>query len=752
MAENWPVLVTTYAVIVLAALLLGVAGHSLRYVFVALMFCGAHALLVGPAGRVCLSPTGGKALAVGALAFALVETRVGSVHVSYGLAHFLMLVQLIKLYGPHRSRDLRLIQVAAVFEGLVAGVWALDVIYLPVFILTGLALMANFIALEMLPEARPLPDVRPLTSDRAGAWGDLLSAMWLPAAGVFGCTVLLFILLPRVRVAWRDYELLPGQVTSFSEIVSLHEVGRLRESEQVALRVGFWEEGAPMQFPLELPHVLMRGVSRPFYRDGQWFGYSAASRLAPSRAPDVVPPPVDEFTLRSTYRLEDVEVRKRVIQQKVSPESRPSRTVFALYRPVKLEGLAPYGYTIPSLSHDATHPRALEPAETYVVLSVVPEFAPDQLREAGTARPTGRWSFFWDIPEDIRSTLEGTAAQIGRIYSPGNDYDRVIAAQSYLLDPHRFTYTYDLPEFGDKEPIEAFLTETHRGSCEQFSTALALILRVWEIPTRLVVGFKDGEFDYRTGGYIFRDKHAHAWVEVYFNGLGWVEFDPTPGAAIMRERATGLWSSFDRFVARIRGAAMIAYVNAGAKWHAGVIGYNRSRQERVLSGLSEAAGALVNGISGFFVALWTGLPSLGWVQVAVLALLLALAVMLVYFLAARLLRRIRWRWPGGRSGRTLSFYEELLSLLRRKGLRRPAHATPREFARTAVAQLAAANEDNHEMLRSIGLVTDLYYRVRFGGYELTESQRRQVREALRVLATARRARPADLSSGSGAGV
>ncbi len=738
LAENWPLLLTTYAVIVSAALLLAVAEHLLRYAFVTVAFCAAHALVVGPAGPQCLSKTTSKLLAIGALIFALFQMNWGSVHISYGFAHFLMVVQLIKLYGPHRSRDLRLIQVTAIFQVLVAGLWALSLVYLPVFMLTVLALMANFIALEMQPEPTPTPGVRSFRGSRNAPWLDLLSALRLPAAAVAVCTVLLFIMLPRVEALSRTVVPTITQVTGFSENVSLHEVGQLRESDTVVLRVQFLAEDQADWPHVAPPHLLMRGLSLPLYHDGQWFGYDMAMRQALANGYSEDTPTFAEFTERTVYWLQDVDARQRLIRQKVSVESRPSRRLFALYRPLQVEGPRSSESVIAHLSDHVIYRGGLRRGDSYEVVSAVPQFTAEQLEKAGTPRPAGPWSFFWYVPAEIADALQEAASDIERIYAPASDYERVIAARNYLLDTNRFTYTLELPEFGAQEPIEAFLTQTRRGSCEQFSTAFALILRVLEIPTRLVVGYKGGELDAATQIYTFRDLHAHAWVEVYFKGLGWLQFDPTPGGDAPTETATGLWASTGRFLNRIQRVAMHAYLRASLRWGTRVIGYNRTRQQRVFEYLGSRILAVAEGTGSFLRSVWPGMPSLGWTQTAVVLLLFVFAGAVLWVLTAWLLRSIQWHRPGARSDRTLRFYEELLSLLRKKGLRRPAHATPREFARSAAVQLQAADKGHSEMLNAISLVTDLYCRVRFGGYELTEPQRGQIREALQALSRAAR--------------
>jgi hypothetical protein len=92
-----------------------------------------------------------------------------------------------------------------------------------------------------------------------------------------------------------------------------------------------------------------------------------------------------------------------------------------------------------------------------------------------------------------------------------------------------FDYSEDVPT--RTHPLPAFLFEDRAGYCQQFSGAMALMLRLNGIPARVASGFAPGALDRPGEAYEVTDFDAHSWVEVYFEGIGWVTFDPTPGAA-----------------------------------------------------------------------------------------------------------------------------------------------------------------------------------------------------------------------------
>ena len=91
-----------------------------------------------------------------------------------------------------------------------------------------------------------------------------------------------------------------------------------------------------------------------------------------------------------------------------------------------------------------------------------------------------------------------------------------------------------------RAPLDAFLIDTKEGYCQHFSGAMALLLRMGGIPARVATGFSPGGFSKRRNAWIVRDTDAHAWVEAWYDELGWVTYDPTPDATPARSQIAAL--------------------------------------------------------------------------------------------------------------------------------------------------------------------------------------------------------------------
>jgi transglutaminase-like putative cysteine protease len=135
------------------------------------------------------------------------------------------------------------------------------------------------------------------------------------------------------------------------------------------------------------------------------------------------------------------------------------------------------------------------------------------------------------LPRDLPPRVGRLTEEI--VKGARNEYDVVERLIEYLQVNYQYQ-TDDVPvPCRGVDYVDQFLFDSKRGYCNNFASALAVMLRTIDIPTRFVTGFAVGEADpsYTGSGerYIIRNADAHSWVEVYFPEVGWVPFDPTPG-------------------------------------------------------------------------------------------------------------------------------------------------------------------------------------------------------------------------------
>jgi transglutaminase-like putative cysteine protease len=121
----------------------------------------------------------------------------------------------------------------------------------------------------------------------------------------------------------------------------------------------------------------------------------------------------------------------------------------------------------------------------------------------------------------------------GRARTP---YDAVESLENWFVASGGFRYS-NRP-LVINPPLVGFVTQTRSGYCQYYAGAMALMLRYLGIPARVAVGFAGGQYDPRHHVWVVTDRDAHAWVEVWFKGYGWLPFDPTPAAPGSARRPT----------------------------------------------------------------------------------------------------------------------------------------------------------------------------------------------------------------------
>ena len=126
-----------------------------------------------------------------------------------------------------------------------------------------------------------------------------------------------------------------------------------------------------------------------------------------------------------------------------------------------------------------------------------------------------------------------------------NPYAAAVAIEAWFRSAGGFVYDEQPPRAGAAAPLVHFVTTSKRGYCQHFSGAMALMLRYLGIPARVAAGFSSGVYDEERKQWTVYDRDAHTWVEVWFNGYGWLPFDPTPGRGTLGGPYTTSSTRFD---------------------------------------------------------------------------------------------------------------------------------------------------------------------------------------------------------------
>jgi len=280
-------------------------------------------------------------------------------------------------------------------------------------------------------------------------------------------------------------------------------------------------------------------------------------------------------------------------------------------------------------------------------------------------------------------------------------------AQARRLERHlrdNFSYQLGTPELNRLNPTEDFLLNQRTGHCERFASALAYLLRLQGVPSRVVIGYVASSRNLFSGGYNVRFKDAHAWTEAWFPEQGWVQLDATPRASLPPDR----WSLLDL-------AADLDFA-----WASYVVSFDTPTQSWLLTTSLKAASQ----IPGWAQRHWEAGTAL-----AVIGLLVALA------------HRLRGRGARAPAAtpslrqQTIEqaehYYGQMLRLLGRQGIHRAAHQTPLEF-------LGALARQSFPALAEARLVTDLFCAMRYGNRPLAVAQQAEVDRALASIQAASR--------------
>jgi len=612
--------------------------------------------------------------------------------------HLTLFAVVVRMFSLRRERDHGMLAILAFLMVLAAAVLTVDSVFLLFFAGFMLMAVATFVLMEMRRSGRAAniqarhssdpQEHRHLAFSLVRATPALMLLILTGAAAVF-------FLLPRMSAGYLGaYSFGTDLSTGFSDRVQLGQIGRIQQSNAVVMHIQIdgdtigrydlhWRGVALSEFD---GHTWSNPRTQfVLQREGRSFAIPSFGTKISATSP----------VLRSAAtRLDEKTIHYRVLMEPIGTNvfflAPWARTVSGDYRMLAVDtGSAVY---------DLDNQRAIG---RYEADSEIATPSALQLRSTGQNYPPQVTAGYLRLPPTLDPRVPQLAAQI--VGDARSNYDKTAKLENYL-NTH-YGYNLQLPSNAVSDPLANFLFERKQGNCEYFASSMAVMLRALGIPSRVVNGFRSYEFNDLTGNYVVRARDAHSWVEAYFPGYGWQTFDPTPAGR------AGTPQGWDR--------AMLYLDAAASFWREWVINYDSSHQ-------LELGQAALSGTRGAWERARTWARQrydamLKWAQrtqehverapgrwagiglgIALLVLLLGNAGQIVRWIQEKRLQTHPEKSPERAAS---MWYERMAKALARRGVKKTAAQTPKEFVKKI---------DDEILRASVERFTDAYEGARFG--------------------------------------
>jgi len=379
---------------------------------------------------------------------------------------------------------------------------------------------------------------------------------------------------------------------------------------------------------------------------------------------------------------EDTSGARREVTVNVTVKGNNDDFLYSLGQPV--QSSEPSDAEVGGISADVSSLKPsgrLREGDVYSITGSVSVATVDQLRASGDDYPAWVEDRYLALPDDLPARIERKTLEVTG--SADNAYDQAAAVEAYL---RTFPNDFDVPAAPPgRDSVDYFLFDVQKGYFDYHASAMAVMLRTIGVPARVATGYAiDPAYKEADSNlYKLTERSAFAWPEVYFPGVGWVEFNPTPSRpGILRP-----------------GAPQPV---AGADGSAGIGG--RGQDEIDLGILDNPAPAPEGGDA------LTGADggSSAWPAIVTLAVIGAIAAIIV--------GGARFAWEYGISGlsRPAQLWEKTQRLAKWGKAGAAASETPREFASRLRRDVPGAED--------VGYLSAAYERSRFGQKELSEDE------------------------------
>jgi len=587
--------------------------------------------------------------------------------------HLVFFISAVLLLKASSARDYRLLELVAFLQMLAGSVLSVNALYLAFlasFLLSATAALAS-------GEVRAKLDSGTKTAYATlnGARRGLAFLSVFAFVAILATGAVFFVLLPRTAHAALQH-LIPSRfhLPGFANEVTLGQIGQIRMSSTPVMHTRVYNnvDGVDLKW---------RGTTLSQFDGKRWFNEVDGGE-----------PVLVEKRQARLAQLEQLQRPGRRARYEVQLKSATDDVLFFLGLPELLIIDAPQ---ILRTAASGFRTGGLAYSSRYEAQSFLDS----------PATPPVEYPVLSGEMRRVHLQLPLMDPAIGRLARETTQHALAPEAKARTIETYlrtRYGYSTQLLPAPVADPIAHFLFVRREGHCEYFASSMAIMLRTLGIPSRVATGFQSGTYNPISEWYLIRASDAHAWVEAWIEGRGWVTFDPTPSAPPPDQLA--LWHT----------AAM--YLDAmEIFWQDWVMSYDLERQLIIANKIGQ----------NMRLPAWTGQTPAQYARQLwdtaisaidgkmAVALVMAVAVAwLTWWFAPKfwmLWRRrrgdelLRMR-PAAASDATL-LYERLLEAMRRQGNEKPAWLTPREFARTL-------RHSPHAQL--VNEATEIYHELRFG--------------------------------------
>jgi transglutaminase-like putative cysteine protease len=591
--------------------------------------------------------------------------------------HLVFFVAVVKILTARTNRDYLFLKVIAFLELLAACIVSASFNFFVCLLLFLVLGVATFASSEIRQSRqRVQPSIR---QTGVGVPARLIAVVVCVSLSILVITAGLFFFLPRTaRAAFQHFVSHRYHLVGFSNHVMLGEIGEVKKENVLVMHV-------KMDHPEDRSLALKwRGAVLAEFNGRAWFNRPAPGQvLQPGRG--------------GLMRLDDEapdDGKGRYISYAVYLNDLAQDALFFAGTPqyIRIDSLVvrrPFGNYSAQFSDARTVAyqvySRLEMPSTMGETKIEPLSA--EARKA-----------YLQLPRTDPRIQELAENIVGGEASPVRQAQLV---KNYLIT--HYDYTLELPPAEPADPLAFFLFHRKKGHCEYFASSMAVMLRMLNIPSRVVTGFQSGVYNPISGSQLIRTSDAHSWVEAWLPDRGWVTYDPTPPDP--QAQRLSAWTRLSFYADAV-----------DVFWQDWVLNYNLDRQLQLASRVGESSRHL--GLN------WTESPRIWAAQIgsALKAFARRFGFVVLGVIALLLLTRFPgrdgWRWWRARR-RMLKFqrgsaeasdatllYQRMLKSLRRRGIEKPAWLTPCEFARVV---------EEPELSLLVEDFTSAYNELRFGG-------------------------------------